>query len=483
MYFYIQKMKKRLKPFLFILVSFFTLSFSSCGNSEQPKSVPVSQFAFSLADTFIEKGNQTNITNVYIFPATATDQRIQYWSEDPSIASLDGLTISGLKKGTTNICGRTMDGSNIEYKVNLTVNDNSEILVNDIQLIISPSTFTIGDSFTPMINVLPGNASNKEYDIIASNDNVSISLDDKITCLKKGKTTIKAVAKDSGKKESNNIEITINDVPEILVNSIALNISPLTYIVGDKVAAQVSVMPSTAFNKDYDFVASNDCVEINGHEITCVKGGSVSIKAVAKDKGKVESNSINIEIENKYVERISLYSDKTRLYPNNTTQIEVIYDPIDAFDKGVVFTTESGTNDVISVSSSGLVTAINKGSDTVIATLISNPLIKTEIEFSVVLIEPTSITINLPTSVYAGETYLATATVLPSDAYSTTPIFSITDGNDIASISEDGLLIVYKGGDFKVHVYLKEKPSITNDLIISSIYGGRPTDPFEDDIF
>lgn len=386
---------KRFKKIAFMFVSLFGVVFSSCSTPiPDPKPLPVTQFSFSLTSDKINIGYGCYITNLYIFPDNATDKRIQYYAEDTTVASVEGEHVTGLKAGTTKIWGKTLDGSNLTYSVPLTVVGSSDVLVNEIKLSVQSLEHTVGDSFSLSIEVLPENATNKEFDLTISNDNISLT-DNIVKCLKSGTTSIKAVAKDSGHVQSNIISLTIKDIPTT---------------------------------------------------------------------------------------GISLSATKTRLETNKTAQLTVSYTPTTTKDKEVIYSTKSGKSNVITVSNSGLVTAVGEGKDTVVASLKSNPLVKDELEFEITDIEPTSVSISVPNKIYIGECYQATATVLPIDAFETTPVFSITSGNDVATITEDGLFLINKSGTFTIHVYLDERPSITGDLVVN-IIGVNPEDPFADDIF
>lgn len=384
-------MERKINKFFIPFVSFLAFSLTSCGPSA-PKDIKVTEFSFSLSSSEIKKGSTCVIQNVQVLPENATNKNIMFWSEDSAIASVYEGTVTGLYSGATKVCGKTTDGSNITFKVDITVIEN---LVNEIQLSTELTTFTLDDVFTPTVNVLPSTAENKEYDIVANNQNVTIdNVNKKITCVKAGKTIIKAVAKDASKTVSNKVEITIKN--------------PVT----------------TA---------------------------------------------------------ISLSADKTVIEKNATSQINITYTPLNAVDKTVRYSTASGTSSILSVSNTGLVTGKGIGTETVKVYLVSNPNVKDEIEFTITDIEPTSVSINLPNTVYKGDVYHAKATVLPADAFQTTPQFSIVSGS--ANITEDGTLVPLGTGTIKVKVALKERPNINSTISINCLEGPDPDDPYVPDDF
>ncbi|MCQ2796128.1 MAG: Ig-like domain-containing protein [Bacilli bacterium] len=386
-------MIKRLSKFFSLCALFFSFLISSCsGGSSNP--IKVTSISFSLSSTSIEEGQLCLINNLEVLPENATNKKVQFWSENIEVASVnsDSLTVGAIKPGVTKICAKALDGSEVKFDTELTVTAKA-IYVSEIQLAVDPSTFYVGDKFTPTVNVMPSNADNQQYDIISSNDNVSINNATKeITCNVAGKTTLYAIAKDGSQVTSNVVEITIKNVP---------------------------------------------------------------------------------------TSAIKLSADKTKIEVRDTVQLNVTYTPVDAFDRKVNYTVKSGYSSYLKVSSSGLVTGLAIGTGYVVATLASNPSISDEIAITVTDIQPTSVSISLPDTVYKGDVYQATATVLPVDAFTTTPVFSIASGN--AAITESGQLVVLGAGDVKVHVYLKEKTDIMNDLTIHALDEEDPYDPYGPD--
>ena len=156
----------------------------------------------------------------------------------------------------------------------------------------------------------------------------------------------------------------------------------------------------------------------------------------------------------KQVTGISLNKASTTKEVGSTEQLTATVLPENASNKNVVWSIQSGS-DVVSVSTTGLITALKSGTAVVRVTSVADTTKYTEcsVTVNVPVITVDSIGLNKNSStIEVGSTEQITATVLPGNATNKNVVWSIQSGSDVVSLSTTGLITAQKSGSAVVRV-------------------------------
>lgn len=225
----------------------------------------------------IQLGKSTSI-DAKVSPLDATNQNLNWKSENPSIASVDTIgQVRGLAVGETSITVSSNDGisKTIAIKVYEVLPESIETEVNDFRLEINKTS-------NIKANVLPVDVNNKA--IVFESDNTNV-----ITVDENGQ--VKAVGLGSAKiklKTVNNINKEISvEVFEVKAKSISIKPDTKDFIfskyitVGKTFDLEAIFEPTDATYKDLVWESSDsDVVSVDGNNrFTVHKEGKVILKA------------------------------------------------------------------------------------------------------------------------------------------------------------------------------------------------------------
>ncbi len=229
--------------------------------------------------------------------------------------------------------------------------------------------------------------------------------------------------------------ITISGAPDIQTGAYLL--------VGSAVTLTANVSPSDANNRSVTWTTSNSAiatVDQNGR-VVGVGEGIVTIRATAVDGSGVYGQ---VSIEVKLVPDASyivlmvggqdVTNGKIRMKPGEAIKITAIISPEDAI-QDVVFTK---VGNYITLSDSGIVTAVSPGTAFVTVTSVNNSSVTATLEIEVVVL-PTQVQISGTTTINEGATTQLSATVLPSDATDKTVTWS-SGNTSVATVSQSGIV-------------------------------------------
>ncbi len=192
--------------------------------------------------------NDTYQIETEVLPSTAKNKELSYVSSNTSVASVDasGL-VTGKSVGEANITILATDGTGVSTTVSVEVVKKSITYVESISVKESVLTMRMGTTYTIDETVEPSNATYDDVDYTSSNESVAtVSSKGKISAKAIGTTTItlKTLDGSSAKKE---IKLTvIGSSEQILVDSIATDVTSIELNVGDMKTITASVYPSTA---------------------------------------------------------------------------------------------------------------------------------------------------------------------------------------------------------------------------------------------
>lgn len=173
----------------------------------------------------------------------------------------------------------------------------------------------------------------------------------------------------------------VSQLPEVQIEKIDLSIDNTTIQKGERKKLQVTISPSEASNHKVIYTSSNPSVATidDTGNIQAIRSGTTTITV------KAEENTVQSQIE------ISVYSkvtnvvlDEKEIYmqAKDTFQINGYVEPDDANNTEIIY---SSTNkEIATVTNSGLITALQEGNTTIIASSKEDPNIKQECIVNVV---------------------------------------------------------------------------------------------------
>lgn len=424
---------------------------SGADGGDQPTNVPVTGVTVTPNAIPMWVGTDTSFT-VNVSPEGATNKNWTSSTSNASIASLSGKsTIHAVAPGTAIITVTTEDG-----KKTATITVTVTQQVGEIRLSADKTTLKVGGTAKVTANVLPENASNKGVTFTSSHSTVAtVDANGNVQAASAGTTTITATAAD-GKGAYGTITIKVED----MATGVTLSPTSKELKVNETAQLAASVLPATA-NQGIKFTSSDETVATVSETglVTARKEGTAVITATAAD-GSEKSASCTIKVGATAVDvpvtGITLDQPEITIEVlKDAKQLKATVEPANATNKDVVFSS-SNTN-VVVVSNTGLVTAINNGTATITVTSKENPSIMAKCLVKVgapvlvtdVTVQPAEL--NLKTD----GTYQLSVSVLPSNADERGVTFE-SSNTAVATVSASGLITAKGPGSATITVTAKD---------------------------
>ena len=213
-----------------------------------------------------------------------------------------------------------------------------------------------GNTCTLKATVYPTNAKNKKVSWKASNKNITVNQNGKVTAKKLGTSKIKVTAKDGSKKSATVLVVVGKKVKKITLNktSVTLN-NNRTYKLKKSISNKNAVYKAVQWKSTNTKIAT---VSSNG-VVKGLKRGSCYVVATAKD-GSKKSAKCKVTVR-QLVTKLSYNrkTQKTSVDVGKTIKFNVVVSPSNANNKGLVFSTSN--KKVATVNSKGIIKGLNSG--------------------------------------------------------------------------------------------------------------------------
>lgn len=169
--------------------------------------IPVASVSLSQTSIALETGD-TFVLEATVLPSNATDASVSWESDNPSIATVTGGTVTAIAEGSAKITAKAGEKSAV-CKVSVT---EKPVAVESVTLDITQTSVNLGESLQLTATVLPDNAADKTVVWTSSDPSVAIVADGLVTTLSAGFTQITATA--GGKTATCDITVIDNrDLP------------------------------------------------------------------------------------------------------------------------------------------------------------------------------------------------------------------------------------------------------------------------------
>ena len=236
-----------------------------------------------------------------------------------------------------------------------------KINIPETSITISPVKVTLyvgGEIATLIAVVSPSNATNKDVIWSSSNLNiVSVTSDGVVNGIKEGTAII--TAKTINGKTA---KCTVT-VKEIKATGIKLDKSSVKIIAGESITLIASVLPNNASNKNVTWTSNNKNIASvsSSGVVTGVKAGKATITAKTANGKTAKCVVTVIPLPSK----VTLNRTTMTIIAGKSFTLKATVAPINANDKTITWT--SSDEAIAAVSSTGIVTGINKGTATITA--------------------------------------------------------------------------------------------------------------------
>lgn len=247
----------------------------------------VTGVSLSPAALALHPGENSSLTAT-IAPSNATNKNVTWSTNNSSVATVNGGTVSAVSAGTATITVTTEDGSKTA-SCTVTVTD---VVVSGVTLNKSSLTIARLGTETLTATVAPSNATNKNINWSSSNAGVATVSNGTVTGVSAGTATITATsAADSTKKATCTVTVT-----PIAVTGVSLNKNELSLGIGVDETLTATVSPSNADNTNVNWSTSDSSVAtVSGGTVHGVAEGSATITATsAADSSKKATCTVNV---------------------------------------------------------------------------------------------------------------------------------------------------------------------------------------------
>lgn len=182
------------------------------------------------------------------------------------------------------------------------------------------------------------------------------------------------------------------------------------------------------------------------------------------------SDEVDTPIDEEIVPtQITLSDSSIGLFEGETKQLSASVLPENASNKTVTWSVSEG-NDYVTISETGFVTAVKEGTAVILAKTTNDLSASCSVTVLKKDILPESITISDESvTLKAGETKQLSATVLPENASDKTVTWSIIDGEEVASVSLNGLITSITSGNAVVQASTINGKTCTCNVVVSEI--------------
>lgn len=301
-------MKKKFIPIVALtsLITFGVLSTTlvSC-NNDVVETIEVSSITLTLSKNEVKVGETVTAT-VTINPTDASDKTYTLSASKEGVVTISGNTLTAIGAGEVVITATSTSGAKTATAT-LKVTENV-VNVTDITLTLDKTTVLVGETINASVEVLPENATNKNY-TITSSDTAKLSVNGNVlTALKDG--TVNVTVKSEDGNLTDTVEVTINPV----------DVDPTLTLTGETnltVAAGVDLTLPVATAKDYDGTDITSEIIVEDYDDT---------SSISEDYRTFNSKIAGVHTVSYYVENASGNYDEAEVTVTVTPTNEETFD-------------------------------------------------------------------------------------------------------------------------------------------------------------
>lgn len=380
---------------------------------------------------------KTNQLTATVYPATAEDKSVTWYSSNPKVATVsDTGLVKAISNGTATITCKTNDGGITETCTVTVITAVTGVTLNKTE-----ATVYTTKSITLKPTVLPAEATNKNVTWDTSDEKVAtVDENGKVTAVGSGVAIITCTTNNKGKTAT----CIVTVLKKTEVNSLVIDGYTEVMYKGRSRQLTAVVGPEDATFKQVKWKSSDTkvaTVDSTG-KITAVGAGKAVISCTSKDNPMIK-DSYNLRV---YVLPTGVKLNKTSItvYERRTKQLTATISPADASNKNLTWT--SSDKSVATVSSKGVVTGKNAGTAYITCTTVKGGFVaKCKVKV-LDYVDVKSVKLNKSTlSINDGTTYKFVATVSPSNATNQKLTWKSSDSKTVY-VNKKGVIEAMKPG-------------------------------------
>ncbi len=425
-----------------------------------------------------------------VSPSNANNQDITWKSSDPSVATVDESgVVTAQKAGTATITATSVDGG-FEDTCSVTVEQRASgvTLYSASQTLILGDSDTDNDTVTLTATVSPDDATDKTVSYSSSDKTVAtVDQTGVVTAVSRGTATITATTTDGGYTDT--CDITV----EQRVTGVSVSPATSTLILGDSdtsndsVSLSAVVSPSNANEQSISWSSSDSSIATvdTFGVVTAQKAGKARIIATTIDGGSQDICYVIVEQRASGV-ALSLHSHTLVLgdsdIENDTVALTGLVSPGDATDQTVAYSSSDET--VATVDETGVVTAVSKGSATVMVTTTDGGytdacVITVKQGVTSVSVSPAMSTLVLGDDDTKNDTVSLSAEITPSNANDQTVTW-ISSDSSVATVDGTGKVTAVGAGSATITAMADGKMA-TCAVTVKAVNSGDDDDADDED--
>ena len=338
--------------------------------------------------------------------------------------------------------------NDLQNRVTTLENQQSEtVKVTGISLNNNTLTLNTGDTNVLTATVLPSNATNKNVTWTTNNSSVASVSNGVVTGLSTGTATIRATTEDGGYSATCTVTVKASTVS---VQGVTLSANTLSIKVGGTSNLTANISPSNATNKNVTWSTNNSSVaSVDNGTITGLSAGTAIITVTTVDGSYSATCAVNVSVG---VTGVSLSAHSLTLKNGNTYTLGYTITPNNATNKNVTWSTNN--NAIVSVSSTGLITAKSVGQASISVVTTDGNFIDScvvTVEEVVTTVSVTGVTLSANSlSMKVGETSNLTANISPSNATNKNVTWS-SNSTTVANVN-NGIVTANSAGQATIRV-------------------------------
>lgn len=233
------------------------------------KNIPLTGIKITGARDMIQ--GTTLALSVQFTPVNSTEKGLLWSSNNKNVITVDkNGVLSSVGVGTAQITVKTKDG---KFSDSVNIKSSKNASVYNITLDKKELILDVGDTSTLIATVYPANAENKNVIWTSSDESVVKVLNGKVTALKEGTATIRAITSDGGYKTICNVHVEKKEP------NYAIYISKIE-------------QKGTSAVMQYSFVVKKDNEIFNDYNFVIYNGQPI------QDGDYIDANNIDININN-----------------------------------------------------------------------------------------------------------------------------------------------------------------------------------------
>jgi uncharacterized protein YjdB len=219
-----------------------------------------------------------------ILPSDASDKRLEWQSDNPTIASVDGGRVSALKAGSALVSVKTVDGGFLASCRYTILQPVTGLVLNREKM-----TLNVNQTDTLLATVLPSDASNRNLVWSSDQPLVASVVNGVVKGLKAGQAVITVKTVDGG--FSAQCLLTVHQP----VTGVVLDKTELYLLLTQSVRLQATVSPVDASNKAVGWTSSNPAsVSVVDGLVTAIGPGQAVVTVKTAEGGFTAACSVRV---------------------------------------------------------------------------------------------------------------------------------------------------------------------------------------------